>query len=307
LNTAEKNILKTLAYFDIFDYPVLREELRIFHSDRSEAGVIDESLNNLCTDRLVFKLGEYFSLRNDPALSDRRRKGNHMAQLQLKTANRAASILSGFPFVKGLAVSGSLSKNFAEEKTDVDFFVITAANRLWIARTLLQIFYKLNVFTGRQSWFCLNYYVDEAGLEIVEKNLFTAIEIATLLPMYGKKTLDDFMKANEWKTKYFPLCIPDTASASSIRKGLFSRGVEHVLSGKVGNLLDNWLMRVTEKRWKKKVKKNHRNSKGIAIGMMVDKHFAKPNPAHFQDHIIGLYGSKLEQLHPFQPELSKVV
>jgi len=305
LNITEKNILKTLSYFDIFRYPISKAEIMTFHASESRTASIDEALENLCKNGLVFKLDEFYTLQYDHSLLERRRKGNSLANEQMKTAYKAAAILARFPYVKGLAISGSLSKNFAEEKTDIDFFIITAVNRLWIARTILHLFYKLNIFTGRQRWFCLNYYVDEAAQEIVEKNIFTAIEIATLLPMQGKATLANFMKANEWKNNYFPNCKNNTTATPIIKKGPFATLVERLCNGNVGNKLDNWLMHYTDKRWKKKVSQNRKNSKGIAIGMLVDKHYAKPNPGFFQDKIIGLYQAKIDKLEQLQPVLSR--
>lgn len=306
MQTTEKNILKTLAYFDIFHYPISKAEIKLFHPGVSQSIAIDASLDFLCNQEIIFKLEEFYSLHNDPTLVERRHKGNQLAMAQMNTARKASAILSRFPYVKGLAISGSLSKNYADEKTDIDFFIITTANRLWIARTLLHLFYKLNFFTGRQNWYCLNYYVDEAGPEIVEKNIFTAIELVTLLPMHGKYTLEQFMKANTWKNNFFPLCDPDTRTAIDIKKGIFSRLVERLLNGSAGDRLDNWLMHLTDIRWRKKLAHNRRNSKGVAIGMLVDKHFAKPYPGFFQDKIISMYQTKLDVLEQFQPTLSKV-
>lgn len=300
MSSTEQNILNTLAYFDIFQYPLSKEEVLLFHAERSTQTAIDAALYTLCTSGTVFKLSEFYSIQNNISLAQRRHAGNEFALRQMKTARRASRILSRFPYVKGLAVSGSLSKNFADESTDVDFFIITAVNRLWIARTLMHLFYKLAFFTGRQRWFCMNYYVDESGLEIVEKNIYTAIEIATLLPMHGKTALDDFMLANTWVKVYYPLCETNTTNAAVIKKRFLSRMVEKIFNGNLGERLDNWLMRLTKKRWERKVSKQMKNKKGVALGMIVDKHFSKPNPDFFQDKIIEMYREKVKNLEQLQ-------
>jgi len=276
-----QHILNTLAYFDIFRYPLSREELRRFHGQQASQDEIDEAIGSLTEHNLVFRIDDYYSLQNDRSLAARRKEGNRLAQAQMKTAHKAARILSRFPFVKALAISGSLSKNFADENTDVDFFIITSANRLWLARTLMHLYYKLNFFTGRQRWFCMNYFVDEAGLEIEEKNMFTAVEIATLLPMYGKQDLEGFLYTNNWIKHYCPACTPDTTMALQVRKGVLSRLIERMFGGRMGERLDNYLMKVTEKRWLNKMRNHKMNRRGMPLGMVANKHCSKPNPIFF--------------------------
>jgi len=212
------------------------------------------------------------------------------------TAGKVAGFLSKFPFTKAIAVSGSLSKNFATEKTDIDFFIITAANRLWIARTCMHLYKKLTFLMGRQHWFCMNYYVDEAALEITEKNIFTATEIVTLIPMQGKSSFHDFVTRNEWTKTYFPLRQFLASSTPEIKRGAVRRSFEKVLSGRLGDTLDKWLMNITDRRWQKKAKRKKLNSKGGAMGMAVGRHFSKPDPKNFQDKVLEQYRVKLQQV-----------
>ena len=164
-----QNILKTLAYFDIFNYPLTNEEVRRFLPQKCNQLVVNEILYQLIRENEIYKLRSFYSLQNQPELAEIRIAGNQRAIKLLKIARIAAKILSWFPFVQSVAVSGSLSKNFADEKADIDFFIITSANRLWIARTCMHIFKKLTFLAGKQNWFCMNYYIDEMKMEIVEK------------------------------------------------------------------------------------------------------------------------------------------
>ena len=142
--------------------------------------LIDEQLAVMTEADIIYKIDEFYALHNDLFMVVRRRNGNKNAHREIQNAIKATGILSKFPFVEGLALSGSLSKNYADENTDIDFFIITKANRLWIARTLMHIFYRFAVLAGKRNWFCMNYYIDETALEIEEKNIFTAIEIVTI-------------------------------------------------------------------------------------------------------------------------------
>jgi len=296
VNTTAENILKTLGYFDLFQYPLTRDEVCRFHADEVPHSVIFTALDGLLKERSVFKLDEFFSLKNDFSAVQRRRDGNMLAIKQMKIAGRVARLLSGFPFVKGIAVSGSLSKNFADEKTDIDFFIVTAANRLWIARTFMHLYKKLTFLTGRQHWFCMNYYVDEAGLEITEKNIFTAMEIVTLVPMQGKSSLDNFISENNWVKKYFPVNCSAVDHVPEIKRGIFRKLIEKILGGKTGEALEKRLMNITGRRWQKKTERHQLNSKGICMSMIVGRHFSKPDPRNFQDKVVERYHAKVQQL-----------
>ncbi|MBS1509610.1 MAG: nucleotidyltransferase domain-containing protein [Bacteroidetes bacterium] len=296
MNNTEQSILKTLGYFDLFHYPVTRDEILSFHEDRIAALAIDIALEQLVRRQYVFLLDGFYSLHNDHALVQRRLEGNRLAVQYMHTAAKVSKFLSAFPFIKGIAVSGSLSKNFATADSDIDFFIVTAANRLWIARTLMHLYKKLTFLTGRQHWYCMNYYVDEAQLEIPEQNIFTAMEIITLVPMQGKTGLNNFFNNNVWTKQYFPVHQYNNMHTHEIEPGVFRKWIERVLQGKKGDWLDQCLMRITDKRWKKKSLQHKVNSRGVHLGMVVDRHCSKPDPKNFQEKIITQYENKVQQL-----------
>lgn len=307
MTATAQNILKTLGYFDLFQYPLTRAEIRLFHREDIPHSEIDAALDVLLEEKTVFRLDEFYSLQTDPVLAERRRNGNTLAASQMKTADRVARFLSRFPYVKGVAVSGSLSKNFATKKTDIDFFIITEANRLWIARTFMHLYKKFTFLTGHQHWYCMNYYVDQESMEITEKNIFTAMESVTLLPMQGKRAMDDFMTDNNWVSDYFPAKKIATAGIPEIKPGLLRKITEKMLNNGLGDKVDTWLMHLTEKRWKKKTALRQLNSNGHVMSMVVSRHVSKPDPKNFQDKIVDRYRVRVQQLLQAKDKTASVV
>lgn len=296
MNNICQNILKTLAYFDIFNYPLKDEEIVQFLPGEKNYLLIRESLKILLQQKLIFNIGEFYSLKNRQGLADRRIQGNKRARQQLTIAARIAKLLGHFPFVQTVCVSGSLSKNFADQNSDIDFFIITEANRLWIARTFMHLFKKLTYLIGKQHWFCMNYFIDEKEMEIVEKNIFTAMEIITLKPMQGTDCYKRFMNANSWTKNYFPEQNMSFPIDKPLKKIFFKRSVEKIFSAKFGDAVERWLMNITDKRWKKKTLQNKLNNHGDRVSMMVSPHFSKPDPGIFQLKIIKEYESRVHQL-----------
>src|SRR5258706_12258011 len=110
----------------MFDYPLKKREIYTFLGRKEEPQKFDSALNHLIDESAIFKIGDFYCLFNNYALAERRSRGNEKAAVMLKKAEKAATVISAFPFVKGVAVSGSLSKKYADENADVDFFIITA-------------------------------------------------------------------------------------------------------------------------------------------------------------------------------------
>ncbi|MEO8771638.1 MAG: hypothetical protein ABI402_16200 [Ferruginibacter sp.] len=292
----KKDILATLAYFDMFDYPLKKRELFIFLQQPAENREFETAIDFLLNESIIYKLNEFYSLTNNFLLVERRFNGNARAEALLKKANAGAKLLSKFPYVRGVAISGSLSKNFADETADVDFFIITAENRLWIARSFLHIFKKFTFLFNKQHMYCMNYFIDETEPGIVEKNIYTATEIATLLPLYGSDTFEKFYSANDWTKAYLPNHYMRISSAKQIKAHWFKFIVEKIFNNAVGNLFDNFLMKLTAKSWASKTRRRKKNSRGILMALDTSKHFAKPNPLNFQQKLLKRYENRLAEI-----------
>ena len=290
----EQSIIKALAYFDIFNYPLTLDEIHQFLDQPVLKDDVLLTLQHLVDDNRVFRMGSFYSLQQDPSLRARRTNGNNKAGVLLTTGYKVGEFLFQFPFVRGIGISGSLSKNFADQDTDIDFFIITRANRLWIARTLMHLFKKLTFITGHQHFYCMNYYIDEEALCIDEQNIFTATELITLKPVCGNGTMNRFYDQNNWAGNYFPNQPVSKESIVLAKSGWFKRMVEWLLDNKAGNSLDNWLMRVTTRRWLTKEQLQKTNSHGIRMGLHTGKHFSKPNPAFFQRKVLDALNKKLQ-------------
>ena len=292
-----ESIIKSLAYFDIFHHPLTIDEIKRFSNRELNHSLLEKTLEQLIREKKIFRFNEFYSLQNNFSLAEKRIRGNHRAEMLLPKAMKIGRFLFHFPYVRAIGISGSLSKHYADEKADIDFFIITKANRLWIARTLMHIFKKFTFIRGRQHYYCMNYYVDETSLQLEDKNIFTAIEVKTLLPVYGKEMLDLFFAANRWTDQFFPYCNfrrPENAEPASTQ---FKKFREWILNNKIGNWLDNYLMKISAHRWRKKEQEGKRNKKGQTMGLITGKHFARSNPESFQEKILELYEQKLSELN----------
>jgi len=293
---AELSILKALAYFDIFQYPLSEGEMHHFLDCHLGKDELKLAIERLESHGLIFKFDGFYCLWNDPGIIKKRVAGNLRAHKLMPRAGRIASLLYRFPFVKAVAISGSLSKNYADAKADIDFFIITNLNRLWVARTFLHLFKKLTYLAGRQHYYCMNYFVDEQAMAIAEQNIYSATEVVTLLPVAGIDVINDFFNANRWTEEWLPAYKPRLEVASSDRQFAVKSFLQRVLTSKMGDKLDDLLFHWTTRRWRKKEDRGLRNIKGRKMNLVTGKHFSKSDPGAFQEKIVRLYDIKVDQL-----------
>jgi hypothetical protein len=142
----------------------------------------------------------------------------------------------------------------------------------------------------------MNYYIDEGELEIAEKNIYTAIEIGTLIPLHGDLVFEKFYAVNAWTRDFLPNKNMRLACAKPIKTSFIKRLFGWLPYNPVSNVIDNILMTVTARRWRKSTRLKKLNSKGAIMAMAVNKHFSKPDPANFQNKLLVRYKSKVAEV-----------
>jgi hypothetical protein len=289
----EQHVLKTLLYYDIFNYPLKSDEVFYFSGANGfTKNDVAATLNVLINKKCVFQFGDFYSINSNETNIERRVKGNKEAEKYLIIAQRQAKLISGFPFVRSVMASGSLSKGYMDENSDLDFFVVTQPGKLWIARTLL-VLYKRIFLANSHKYFCVNYFVDSHHLEIEEKNLFTATELATVIPLYNANEYYQLHLKNNWIKRYFPNYISrPTDNVPQVQNNSIKNILEKVLSP-FASVTEKFLMQLTLRRWKRKHQAGYSEA-DFKIAFKTKKHASKNHPKHYQRKIMDLYQQKLE-------------
>jgi len=286
----EKNFLRALLYFDIFNYPLTAEEVARF-SPASVNSSPHQFLESLVSQNLLFQFQNFYSLQNDHALALRRVKGNTLADKKMKVAKRFSNLVSSFPFVRAVMLSGSISKGYMDKNSDIDYFIVTEVNRLWIVRTALAVFRRVFLFNSHKN-LCTNYFVDDQNLEIRDKNIFTAIELRTTKPMFGRTTIEKFQAANDWAFSFLPNFKVGNVAAKD-RKNFLTTIIEKIFSFKGMDHFNKWLMNKSLAHWKRKYAKNI-NSSDFEIAFRSTTGISKSHPQFYQKKVLALYDQKIK-------------
>jgi hypothetical protein len=293
--TVSKSILKTLLYFDIFHYPLTASEIFSHLTTNHVApDYVVRELDRLSNQSIIYRVFDFFSVHNNPALGSRRVKGNLMALKSLSLAKKKALFISKFPFVRAVMASGSLSKDYMDEQSDLDFFVITQPNRLWIARMLLVLYKKIFLFNSHK-YFCINYFIDEHHLGIEEKNIFTATELATVIPLYGKEYYLGLMKANDWLKNYLPNHTPRSVENVSVTElSWVKRQLESIINSVGADKLERTFMNLLASRWKKRYQLAYSKS-DFEVAFKTKEYVSKGHPNNHQRKVLDIYQQKLKE------------
>lgn len=279
------SVIRTLIYYDIFKYPLLADE--IFYRSAlkpDQESVCHSILEDLVKQNVIYKIDDYYLLEYKPEWIQSRIKGEKKAGKWMKKAHRYSKLIYGFPYVRAIAVSGSLSKGILNDDPDIDYFIITAADRLWISRTLLVLFKKIFLFNS-YKYFCINYFIDSSHLEIEEKNLFTATELTTMIPMFGNGMKVKFFQSNQWVGSYYPnFKTSATTNQKDSSKSLLKGFMEWILNNRLGNWLDTYLMKLTNRHRERRFGNGYSET-DYQLVFKATKGISKHHPNNFQKKV----------------------
>ncbi|MCB0736535.1 MAG: hypothetical protein KDC92_03410, partial [Bacteroidetes bacterium] len=201
-----------------------------------------------------------------------------------------AALVYRIPFVRAIGLSGSLSKQGATPDADIDFFIITAPQRVWVVKALL-ILYKKLFLGGSHKYLCVNYIVSEKALAIKNENIFKAIEMATIIPLFGSSTFKEFYTENNWVMEQFPNW--NSPKIEFEKKPPFSKRVAEALLSIAGKTLNGFCLKQFRKHAVRKFGQVHtlslvfepEVSKYFPINAQttVMEHMAKFNPNLFEN------------------------
>ncbi len=208
-----KQVLQTLIYSDLFNYPLTKKELWYYLKSKKpiHKGDFNKALNSL-KDIIVQKRG-FFSFADRESIIERRISLQYENRKKIALAKKIANILSNIPTIQFIGISGSLAAKNAERDDDIDFFIIASKKTLWISRFLMLILLE---FLGvrrkknqhnESNTVCINMMIDENSC-VFPKNrqdVYTAHELAQLYPLVDKKHIyRKLLQENAWIYAFMP-------------------------------------------------------------------------------------------------------
>jgi len=258
-----KNILSTIIYYDILNFPLTSFEVwKYLTVAEGSAGGKDECglgdiVENIGSEELKKHIEEFrgfYFLKGRKNLAERRIQNDKNSIEKYEIAERVVWWLRFVPFVRMLAVTGTLAMKNSEKNSDIDFFVVLEKNKIFTGRLLVTLVVHLlglrrygNKIRNRV---CLNYFITTGSLEIKRQDLFASNEYSFIYTLFGLDVYQRFGEANiEWIRKYKPNFEYGDLSPARyfIKHSSFSQAVQ-----KIKEALINFMFGARMEAWLKK-------------------------------------------------------
>lgn len=299
----ERAIVRTVAYADVFDYPLTLDEVHRYligvpvsrGTLRGTLATLPVSANGLPPG--LSRAGRYLTLAGREGVVETRRRRATISAEYWKRAVRYGRLIGGLPFVRMVAVTGALAMDNVAD-ADIDYLVVTEPGRLWLCRGL--VVGVVRAAAARGASLCPNYFLSERALAIAERNLFTAHEVTQMVPLAGGATYARFRALNRWTDEYLPNAggpprrQPATFEAPRPRAARALAGAaESALRSPLGAGLERW-------ERSRKIRKLARRGDGHAEAAFS----ADWCKGHFDDHgqlTLSRYAERLRALEPDMP------
>lgn len=190
----------TVAYADIFDYPLTQQERRLW-----------------CIKKRIQPTHQvtrqFFFLPGRSITVSVRKKRQSASKKKWDIARNVGKWLRYIPGIQLVGVTGGLAMNNARPEDDIDLFIITSKHTLWITRMLSVM---LVGALGRRRTpganevadkVCLNMFMSVGALRIAtkEQDLFAAHEVLQMKPLWEREgTYTLFLEKNKWVERFLP-------------------------------------------------------------------------------------------------------
>jgi hypothetical protein len=217
-------VLATLAYTEQFLFPLNIDELyqRLIKSSSTKSS-ITASLKKLQKLGLIEQQQEYWKLRAGQADLDLRLSREALSKTRQAEIQELLKIIGWIPWIRGIAVTGSLAMNNARPKSDIDVLIVVDSKRLWMSRLAVSLITlamgKRRTWSGGKtdSW-CFNLWFDSRHLALSKnrQNLYSAYEICQAKWIYDRhETKNKFYQDNNWVKfwlpHYFEICLQESS------------------------------------------------------------------------------------------------
>ncbi len=212
LSDLEKSILSTLVYYDVLNQPLVNWEVFKYLNKKGDFEVdlnkvLDVLENSSELSKYINQKNGLYFLKNREKIVKQRIQRQIIADKKWKKAKRVIRFLQTIPYIRMVAVSGSLAMNNTKEESDIDLLIIVKSGRIWTCRIFTTLFFQ-SIGQRRhgqltKNRFCLNHYITDKSLKIPHKSLYNAQTYAHLVPVWQKRGLyRKFQKANAWIKEY---------------------------------------------------------------------------------------------------------
>jgi hypothetical protein len=233
LSAAELAIARSVVYASLFDYPLTLAQLRqtLIESTQTPSQVLATFNGSAALQEVVeYRDGFFFPKGRSDLLEERRRR-EARSRAFLRQHRLLLRLVCALPYVRMVALSGSIAHLNLEGSGDLDLFIVTRGRRVWSTTLAVLLLSKA---MRRRRIVCANFVVADTRLVLEQQDLFTASQVIHLKPLLGRDVFQRLLQANPFVFRFYPNFHAVDAASIAFRPYRLlrplKRGLEAVLA-----------------------------------------------------------------------------
>jgi hypothetical protein len=215
----ELAIARSVIYASLFDYPLTLEQVHetLLESEQSTREILATYASSEMLQSIVeYREGFLFPRGRRELLTERRLREARSCAF-LTRHRRLLTLVCALPYVRMVALSGSLAHLNLEGDGDLDLFIVTRGRRVWSVTVAVLILAKL---MRQRRIVCANFVMDDSQLTLEQQDLFTANQVIHLKPIVGGDVFPELLAANPFVARFYPNFQPPAPSTQHPLKSL---------------------------------------------------------------------------------------
>ena len=203
LDGDELAIARSVLYASLFDYPLTLGQLRetLLESVQTPSQILAAYTRSDALRAAVEYRDGFFFPAGRYRLVEERRRREARSRAFLRHHRHLLALVCALPYVRMVALSGSIAHLNLEGDGDLDLFIVTRGRRVWSVTVGVVLLAKL---MRRRRSVCANFVVADSRLALEPQDLFTASQVVHLKPLVGPDALERLVEANPFVGRFYP-------------------------------------------------------------------------------------------------------
>jgi len=252
-NEISQSVLEAILYSDVFDFPLTAHEVHRYLPETAASR--EEVFQILNMDSRFVKIGNYYTLIGREKIAGIREQRQLHSNKLMAYAWIYGRVIGTLPFIRMVAVTGSLAVRNVSKNADFDYMLVTKPGRLWTARAFVLLLNRITRLFGHTI--CPNLIVSENCLEWHPRDLYSAHEFCQMIPITGRDMYYKLMSVNPWIKGFLPNAYLEFNSSrlENVQEPApaLQKVLEFPLRGKLGDRIEQWEMNRKIARFSKHV------------------------------------------------------
>jgi hypothetical protein len=203
LTAEEQSIVRSVLYASLFEYPLTLAQLRqtLIGTALTPTEILSTYAGSAALQSAIDHRDGFFFPRGQDDLVAKRRVREQRSREFLRRHRVLLSLVAAMPYVRMVALSGSVAHLNLEGEGDLDLFIVTRGRHVWSATVGVVVLAKL---LGRRRTVCANFTIADSQLSLDQQDLFAANQIIHLKPLIGMDVYRRFLAANPFVARFYP-------------------------------------------------------------------------------------------------------